>query len=249
MATCLLVLLLFQSSFSLDPESAEVQKWMTFLQEERASQTRDALMRSLHFVPRFKRIFRDEGVPENLVWTAFIESSFRSTPTSPTQAQGMYQFKEDTARAFGLRVDEQIDERDDPVKSATVAAQYMKYLYDKFGDWELVLAAYNLGEGDLRRTMERLDFSTWPQVKPHVREETRNFVGKIKAAALIGNAFLDGKSAHKMDRQLTHVVRKGETLYRISRLYGVTVEELRDHNGLSSNNIRIDQILVIPELK
>jgi membrane-bound lytic murein transglycosylase D len=247
MTWLLLVGLLIQSPFQLDSETAEVQKWKAFLEGERAAQTRDALMRSVHYVPRFKRIFRDTGVPDNLVWIALIESSFRQKPTSPTMAQGMYQFKAETARAFGLRVDARVDERNDPNKAATVAAKYLAYLYEKFQDWDLVLAAYNLGEGDLRRTMEAREVNTWEAVQPFVREETQTFVGKIKAAALIGNAFLDSKPDHRLDRQRTHIVRRGETLFSISRQYNVDLETLRQANQIQDNLIKIDQILVIPE--
>lgn len=246
MSTWLLLITLLQATFSLDPQDAEVQRWVSFLKGERFLQTRDGLMRSTHYVPRFKKIFRDADVPEDLVWIALIESSFRYTPTSPTQAQGMFQFKEDTARAFGLRVDAQLDERDDANKAAMIAAQYLRYLYEKFLDWELVVAAYNLGEGDLRRTMAARNVTDWPGVRPFVREETQNFVEKVKAAALVGNAFMDSGERFELERQLTHVVRKGETLYSISRQYGVSIETLQLLNELKDNTIKIGQILLVP---
>ncbi len=236
------------SGFNLEADSTETRRWVGFLEFERAAQTRDALVNATRYAPRFREIFREQGVPEDLLWLALIESSFMPSRTSPTGAQGMFQFKKDTARAFGLAVTRARDERDMPFLAARAAARYLAYLRGKFASWELVLAAYNLGEGDLRRAMAAREAETWLQIKPYLREETRHYVGKVKAAAVIGNRFIDSLPpkllAEKAPR--VHRVRKGDTLYAIARAYGVPLAELKRANGLSGNLIHLDQELLVP---
>ncbi len=244
----LALLLIFSTQgFDLEPRSAETMRWIDFLRVERADQTSAALENARIYVPGFKRVFAREGIPEDLVWLALIESSFRHDPTSPTKAQGMFQFKKETARAFGLRVDSRIDERNDPQKAARAAARYLAYLYEKFGDWDLVLAAYNLGEGDLRRAMKRHRAPTWEEVYPYVRKDTQDYVGKVKAAAVVGNAYLAGNVPESRAEPRTYRVRKGDTLYAIARRLGVDLDRIRSVNGLADDKIFPGQILLIPE--
>jgi len=240
-----LLFLLETGGFSLDPDSRETRRWVEFLLGERAGQTTAALNNARIYVPSFKRIFAREGVPEDLVWLALIESSFRHDPTSPSFAQGMFQFKKETARAFGLRVDRRVDERNEPQKAARAAARYLEYLYGKFGDWDLVLAAYNLGEGDLRRTMARVGATTWRDVYPYVRKDTQDYVGKVKAAAVVGNAHLS-ENPTDMQPKATYRVRKGDTLFAIAKRFGVSLDALREANHLTDNTIFPGQILLVP---
>lgn len=244
----ILFVLLAGQTFDLQPNSRETRKWITFLEVERAEQTRMALHNAEQYVPRFKRTFRAEGVPEDLVWLALIESSFRIDPTSPSKAQGMFQFKKETARAFGLKVTRRVDQRNHPDKAAAAAARYLKYLHNKFKNWDLVLAAYNLGEGDLRRAMQRRRVTTWRQIKPHVRKETREYVGKIKAAAVVGNAYLAGHKPKSWDQAgRTHQVVKGDTLFNIAQRYNLEIDDIRRLNNIKGNKIRLGQILLLPE--
>ena len=244
----LLLCLLAPSSdlprFQLEPESAETRRWISFLRGERASQTRIALSNARFYVQDFKAIFREEGVPVDLVWVAFIETSFRPDPTSPTGAQGMYQFKAETARAFGLKVNRRVDERNIPNKAARAAARYLRYLQAKFTTWELTLAAYNLGEGDLHRTMKRHGHTTWLEVKPLVRRQTQEYVGKVKAAAVIGNAYLAEYGS--LETFQGYRVLKGDSLLSIARKFGVTLAQLKELNGLYEDHIYPGQYLAIP---
>ena len=247
MNVLLLALIMISEPFNLEPRSAETRKWITFLEVERADQTRAALLNARLYVPTFKRIFKQEGVPQDLVWLALIESGFRVDPTSPTKAQGMFQFKKDTARAFGLKVTRRVDQRNNPYLAARTAARYLDYLYKKFGTWELVLAAYNLGEGDLRRAMKRHGARTWLQVKPHVRKDTQEYVGKVKASAVVGNRYLRQFGLENPEKLKTYLVRKGDTLYSIARSLRVDLEQFKALNGLRDNHIYPGQVLLIPE--
>ncbi len=232
---------------TFDPEaaSAETRKWLVFLEVERAGQTRESLENARHYVPSFRKIFKQEGVPEDLVWLALIESGFRPAPRSPTGAQGMFQFHRLTAREFGLKITSRRDERNVPHLAARAAARYLAYLRAKFDSWDLVLAAYNLGEGDLRRAMVARKVHTWSSIKPYLREETQNYVGKVKAAIIIGNRNLKKPNTTQPITK-TYRIRKGDTLYGIAHHYGVSVAALKRANGIRTNRIIPGQELIIP---
>lgn len=146
-----------------------------------------ALDRSGRYLGMFRRIFREEGLPEDLVYMAHVESGYKTSAYSRAHARGIFQFIAGTARRYGLRVDYWVDERADPEKAARAAASYLKDLHAEFGDWYLVLAAYNAGEGKIRSAIARSgrrDF--WGIARTaHIRRETKNHVPAILAATLI----------------------------------------------------------------
>ena len=148
-----------------------------------------ALARSGRYFSMMARVLREEGLPQELVYLALIESNFYPHATSPSGALGLWQFIPETGRRYGLRIDSWIDERRDPVKSTRAAAAYLKDLHDSFGRWYLATAAYNAGQGTIKRAMQTSgakDFWSLSD-KAKLRDETRNFVPKFVAAALIAS--------------------------------------------------------------
>ena len=145
------------------------------------------LARSRKYIPLMREILREKGLPEDLVYLALIESGYNPRAYSRRKAMGLWQFRYHTGKRYGLRVNWWIDERRDPVKSTIAAARYLEDLYDRFECWYLAAAGYNAGEGKISRAIRRYkteDF--WELTRyPYLKRETKNFIPKILAAALI----------------------------------------------------------------
>ena len=114
-----------------------------------------ALSRSGRYVPRMSSILQKKGLPQELAYLPLIESGFQTHAVSRAGAVGPWQLIPGTGRRYGLRIDRYVDERCDPVKSTEAAARYLKDLHDMFNDWHLSLAAYNTGEQNISRILER----------------------------------------------------------------------------------------------
>lgn len=144
--------------------------------------------RSARYLGMVRDVMRKKGLPEELAFTAMIESGYNPHAVSRAGAKGMWQFMAPTARRYGLRVDQWIDERLDPEKSTVAAASYLRDLHALFGSWPLAQAAYNAGEVKVARAIRVTgsnDF--WALARTnHLRRETKEFVPQIHAATVIG---------------------------------------------------------------
>lgn len=131
-------------------------------------------------VPQLKPIFREEGVPEELVWVAEVESSFDPEARSPAGAAGLYQLMPETARAQGLSTFP-FDQRYRPEKNARASARYLRALHRRFKDWPLALAAYNAGETRVANLLGRHRAQTFSDIARHLPAETQMYVPRIDA--------------------------------------------------------------------
>ena len=132
------------------------------------------------WLPLVKGIFTERGVPEALVWLAEVESSFDPAAISPVGARGLFQFMPATGEWMGLSLRPE-DERLDPAKSAEAAADYLRYLYKRFESWPLVLAAYNAGEGRVKRLLKAQSARDFNGIARSLPSETRMYVPKVFA--------------------------------------------------------------------
>lgn len=132
------------------------------------------------FISRLGEIFGAAGIPAELVWLAEVESTFNPAAGSPAGARGLFQLMPATAKELGLSVF-MPDERTDPQKSAAAAAQLLRALHKKFGDWPLALAAYNAGAGRVRRTLSQQKATTFAEIASTLPAETRMYVPKVLA--------------------------------------------------------------------
>ena len=140
--------------------------------------------RANQLMPRLRAIFNAEGVPAELAWIAETESTFNPAARSPVGAKGLFQFMPATAKSLGLSTFLP-DERTDVEKSAQAAARYLRMLYGKFGDWPLALAAYNAGEGRVRRLLKTKNAATFAEIAGSLPSETRMYVPKVCATIAI----------------------------------------------------------------
>ena len=145
------------------------------------------LERSERYIPQMKKILRNNGLPEDLVYMALIESGFNTHALSRSRACGPWQFMRGTARLYHLKVNWWVDERRNPEKSTLAAARYLKNLYDTFGSWYLAEAAYNAGPLKVMWAMQKQKTDNFWNLADHryLRKETRDYVPKLIAAAMI----------------------------------------------------------------
>ncbi|MBI3995728.1 MAG: transglycosylase SLT domain-containing protein [Nitrospirae bacterium] len=145
------------------------------------------LERSGRYIPIMRQIFKEQGLPEDLVFVALIESGFNPYAYSRARAVGPWQFIKGTGRLYGLRMDNWIDERRDPIKSTRAAARYLKDLYDRFGSWPLAMAGYNAGEGKIERALVKAKAADFWDLRStrYIRRETKGYVPKFMAATII----------------------------------------------------------------
>src|SRR5690606_31250323 len=133
--------------------------------------------KAVQALPEVAAILRTYGVPEDFKYIPLVESGFTHGTTSHRGASGYWQFMPATARSFGLRVDSVVDERQNIRKSTVAAAKYIKALYREFNSWTLVAAAFNTGEGNLLRVINKQREDNYFRLK--LNKETGSYVYKL----------------------------------------------------------------------
>ena len=287
------------------------------------------LARLPRYEPMIRERLRDGGLPQDLVYLALIESGMNPNAVSRSRAVGMWQFMQQTGLRYGLDVDPWVDERRDPFLATDAAVRFLRELNSRFGSLYLAAAAYNSGPGKIDRGLNRYDFGALAgddvffalAGEPFLRRETRDYVPKLIAAAIIAKqpgrygfttiapaaplvydsvrvtnavgldvlarladttqaaledlnpqlvrrltppgrtvwvrvpvgraatvpARLATVPARERVTHLIHLIRRGETLGSISRLYHVPVDDITAANrGLSARFLRVGRELVIP---
>jgi len=162
-----------------------VQGYINYYQGRGRATMETGLRRSGQFVPKSREIFRKVGVPEDIVWLGQVESSWRQTARSWAAASGLWQFIPSTGSRFGLRQTAYVDERNGFEKPTEASARYLKWLYQRYNNWELAMAAYNTGEGNIDRAIRRAGVADFWAIYPYIAQETRNYVPNILAVILI----------------------------------------------------------------
>ncbi len=167
---------------------ANIQQFINYYQGRGRATMETGLYRSGMFMRMARRIFREEGVPENVAWLGQVESAWKPTAHSWAAAAGLWQFIPGTGARFGLRQSAYIDERQSFERATRASAQYLKFLANRYnGNWELAMAAYNSGEGNVDRAISRAGSSNFWAAYPYLPRETKNYVPNILATILIAN--------------------------------------------------------------
>ncbi|HJU54494.1 MAG TPA: lytic transglycosylase domain-containing protein, partial [Pyrinomonadaceae bacterium] len=165
--------------------NALIQQYINFFQGRGRSTMEVGIRRSGQFMQMARKIFREEGVPEDITWLGQVESGWRPKAQSWAAASGLWQFIPGTGRTYGLRQTAWIDERNSIEKATRASARYLKDLYNHFGDWQLAMAAYNTGQGNIDRAIARAGSRSYWKIFPYIAQETRNYVPAILATMLI----------------------------------------------------------------
>ncbi len=190
------------------------------------------LVRFSRYRPLVETIFAEFDLPSDLVNLSLVESGFNPYAYSRAKATGPWQFMKATGKIYGLRIDNYVDERRDPIKSTVAAARYLRDLYDLFGTWPLAMAAYNAGEGKVLRALRKTSGETfWDISKTKlIRRETKQYVPRIMAATIIARN--PDRYGFSQDQAPPHefeevVIDRPVHFRAISNITGIPYEELR----------------------
>jgi len=183
-------------------------------------------------IPLIYSILIKHNLPPELLAIPVIESHYRIMVKSPKGAAGLWQFMPETARNFGLKVNKEVDERLDPIKSTLAAVKYFKKLYSVFGDWHLVLASYNAGHNKII-TKVSYHGNSFSSIKNFLPKQTKEYVLKFIAIAEATTEIIKKKGLDKEDTNFDIVkVNKGYTFEEISKLTYIkreTLDKLNPH--------------------
>ncbi|WP_428236396.1 LysM peptidoglycan-binding domain-containing protein [Gracilimonas sp.] len=193
------------------------------------------LQRAVKYQPMMRKIFREEGVPEELTYLAFIESGLNPSARSWAAAVGMWQFIRATGSVYGLEANWWIDERRDPEKATRAAARHLRDLYNIWGDWHLAMANYNISPRGLKRAINRAGgVEDYWAAYPYLPRETRGYVPGFIATTLIGmNPEEFGFQKSYPGEPYSYKVVEVDGLMELADLAaaaGVTTEELKEYN-------------------
>jgi membrane-bound lytic murein transglycosylase D len=173
-------------AFTLTPQVRQFIHYFSNTKKGRATMA-TGLQRAGKYLPLARQIFQEEGVPLDLVWLAQAESNWRTHARSWASAVGIWQFVSWRGQQYGLRQNEWIDERRGIEQPTRAAARYLRFLYDRFLDWQLAMAAYNCGEGRVDRAIAATGYADFWYLynRGMLPRETRNYIPIILAIIII----------------------------------------------------------------
>ena len=229
------------NSFITLPYNDIVRGYLIHYSEKMKSGMKRIIGLSSYYMPIFQETFDRHGLPEELKAMAIIESALNPTAVSRAGAKGMWQFMYNTAKLYGLHIDSFVDERLDPVKSADAAARYLKDAYKIFGDWNLAIASYNCGAGNVQKAIKRAGSRQFWDIWPFLPRETRGyvpaFVGALYALKYHKEHGIEALAVPMPAHTDTFKIRKMVHLKQVSELTGAPLEELQSLNPQYRHNI------------
>lgn len=170
-------------TFTLNPL---IQQYINYYQSRGRSTMESGLRRSGQYMRLARKIFAEEGVPLDVTWLGQVESAWKPKAVSWAAASGLWQFIPSTGRTYGLRQNAYIDERNSYEQATRASARHLKDLSKRYnGNWELAMAAYNTGAGNIDRAISRAGTANFWMIYPYIAQETRNYVPNILAVILI----------------------------------------------------------------
>ena len=187
-----------------------------------------------YYMPQFQEILNRYDMPEELKAMAIIESAMNPLAVSRVGAKGMWQFMYQTAKIYGLHIDSFVDERLDPIKSADAAARYLQDAYEIFGDWNLAIASYNCGAGNVNKAIRRSRSRAFWDIWPFLPRETRGYVPAFVGALYAMNYYKEHGIKPEPVQMPAHVdtfkISRMLHLKQVSELTGAPLDELKNLN-------------------
>ncbi|WP_426431884.1 LysM peptidoglycan-binding domain-containing protein [Winogradskyella sp. HB-48] len=203
-----------------------------YLKHRRTSLER--LMGLSHFYfPMFEAEFDNHDIPLEMKYLSIVESALKPKARSRVGATGLWQFMFGTGKEYGLDVSSYVDERSDPIRSTTAAAKYLSRLYKIFGDWDLALAAYNSGPGNVNKAIRRSGgYTNYWNIRPNLPRETAGYVPAFLATMYIfefaeEHGFKPERPSFQLIQTDTVHVKQMITLDQVAETTGVNIEELQ----------------------
>lgn len=223
------------NSFITLPYNETVKKYIILYSEKMPNKMSHMLGLCRYYMPIFEEIFDSYDLPLELKAMTIIESGMNPLAVSRAGAKGMWQFMYNTAKVYGLHIDSFVDERLDPVKSAEAAAQYLQDAYEIFGDWNLAIASYNCGAGNVRKAIRRADgkrgfWDIWPYLPRETRSYGPAFVGALYALNYYKEHGIKPADVGMPVAVDTFRINKQLHLKQVSELTGAPLEELKNLN-------------------
>ncbi|MFM1753126.1 MAG: hypothetical protein RLZZ236_65 [Bacteroidota bacterium] len=198
---------------------------------------------SEYYFPLFEEAFDKQNVPLEIKYLAVVESALNPKAVSRVGATGLWQFMYQTGKQYGLKIDSYVDERSDPLKASEAAAQYMKNMYAIFGDWDLVLASYNSGPGNVAKAIRRSggQQNYW-NIRKNLPKETQGYLPAFLATMYIyeyhkEHGIVPEKAPIKHFATDTIMIKRQMSFKQISDLIDIPVAQLQILNPSYKLNI------------
>nr|WP_321481335.1 transglycosylase SLT domain-containing protein [uncultured Bacteroides sp.] len=216
------------------PYNDVVRKFIDMYATRLRNQVSFMLSASNFYVPIFEEALDAYNLPLELKYLPVIESALNPSATSRAGAAGLWQFMIGTAKIYGLEVNSLVDERRDPIKATWAAARYLKDLYNIYQDWNLVIAAYNCGPGNINKAIHRSGKNDYWSIYNYLPKETRGYVPAFIAANYLMTYYCD----HNICPMETDIPASTDTIQvshklhfqQISDVCGISMKQLKSLN-------------------
>jgi membrane-bound lytic murein transglycosylase D len=196
-----------------------------------------------YYFPLYESTLAKHNVPLEIKYLSIVESALNPKAVSRVGATGLWQFMYGTGKEYGLEIDTYYDERSDPIKSSEAACEYMKRMYKIFGDWDLCLASYNAGPGNVSKAIRRSGGKqNYWNIRPFLPKETQGYVPAFLATMYMFEFHKEhGLKPHKPVANLyatdTIMIKNKITFKQISQLLDISEEHIKFFNPIYKRDV------------